>query len=260
MRSDYFLMGDTISDRTNRITLIKLVAQKLNIDRAGQVDFYLLGDDVVIRKGDGEYNPNNKRQGFYMGSSVVDKDNRITIIKLVVQNLQIKEEDKIQFFLHDDEVILRKVLEGLRDYNPEETSKECHEAAAWIYVNYSSKIANYLVEHYWEKPDDKTIFEFFKETKEKADTSKLTDADLKRLPFEISYIAEQLGNNIELAKEYNAKYSEEHKEGVRRIEEIEKLRKEIVFDSDDENESSVYTQPITMPKKSAIRKLFSKRI
>jgi len=263
METDYFLMGNSVSDRTNRITLIKLVAQKLNIDRTGHVDFFLKEDNVIIRKGDGEYNPAKLKDGFYMGSSVVDKDNRITIIKLVVQNLQIKEEDKIEFFLHDNEVVIRKVADVLKDFDPEGTSKECHEAAAWMYINYSSKIADYVAEHFPEKPDEDTKVELFKQTKEKADSlfilDALTDADLERLPFEIAHIEDQLRYNTGLAVEYIKKYSETYKEGPTGIEEPRILGEEWNIDPQGDGEGTTYTQPTLIPKKRAIKRLISKQ-
>ena len=263
METDYFLMGNSVSDRTNRITLIKLVAQKLNVDRTGHVDFFLKEDNVIIRKGDGEYNPAKLRDGFYMGSSVVDKDNRITMIKLVVQNLQIKEEDKIEFFLHDNEVVIRKVADVLKDFDPEETSKECHEAAAWMYINYSSKIADYVAEHFPEKPDEDTKVELFKQTKEKADSlfilDALTDADLERLPIEIAHIEDQLRNNTGLAMEYIKKYSETYKESSNNIVEPIMSSEELYIDSQSNGEGSAYSQPTVMPKKRAIKSLFSKK-
>jgi len=41
---------------------------------------------------------------------------------------------------------------------------------------------------------------------------------------------------------------------MRCIEEIEMMRKGIVLDSNEEDESSIYTQPAIMPKKNTIRK------
>ena len=255
---NYFLMGDTVSDRTNRITLIKLVAQKLDIDRTGQVDFYLLNDDIVIKKGEGEYDPKSKKSGFFMGSSIVDKDNRITIIKLVVQNLQIEEGNKIEFFLHYDEVVLRKANEKLINYNPEETSEKCHEVAAWICVNYTSKMTDHFIKSgRW--PDEETILRYMTETAKEADMSKLTKEDRERLGHEVIYLLESMSNNPELALEYNHKYSEEYKKSAKRLEELEMLMKGFTPDPYKGDEESFYEPPITMPKKSVIRKLFSKR-
>jgi len=108
MSGSFFFMGNSITDRTNRITLVKLVAQRLGIDRGGYVEFYLVNGNVVIRKGEKEYEPNKGRTGFYMGSSVVDRDNRTTIIKLVVQNLQIDSKSIVNYFLHDEEIVIKK--------------------------------------------------------------------------------------------------------------------------------------------------------
>ncbi len=109
MSEDYFLMGSSIADRSNRITIIQLVAQRLGIERSGYLNFFYLDNDIIIRKGSKEYNPNLSERGFFMGSSVVDKDNRVTVIKLVTQNISLSEGDYIAFYLHDNEVIIRKM-------------------------------------------------------------------------------------------------------------------------------------------------------
>jgi len=110
MSDGFVFMGNSITDRTNRITLVKLVAQRLGIDRKGYVEFYLLNGNIVIRRGEKDYDPNNGRSGFYMGSSIVDKDNRITLIRLVVQNLQIRSGNTVDFFLYREEVVIRETI------------------------------------------------------------------------------------------------------------------------------------------------------
>ena len=119
MGGKFFFMGNSVTDRTNRITLVKLVAQRLGVGWKGYVEFYLVDGNIVIRKGEKDYDPNNGKSGFYMGSSVVDKENRTTVIKLVVQNLQINSKSIMNYFLHDDEVVLRKEI-GLFDMQTKE--------------------------------------------------------------------------------------------------------------------------------------------
>jgi hypothetical protein len=109
MSEDYFLMGSSIADRSNRITIIQLVAQRLEIERSGYLNFFYLDNDIIIRKGSKEYTPNLSERGFFMGSSVIDKDNRVTVIRLVTQNIGLFEGDYIAFYLHDDEVVIRKM-------------------------------------------------------------------------------------------------------------------------------------------------------
>ena len=101
-------LGTTITDRTNRITLIKIVAQILEIEEVGYIEFYKLEGNIILRKGTKEYKPNNKEPGFYMGTSTIDKDNRITIIELVTKHLQIKRGQRIDFFLTDKEIMIKQ--------------------------------------------------------------------------------------------------------------------------------------------------------
>lgn len=108
MSGEFILLGNSITDRSNRVTLVKSVAQRLGISGKGYVEFYLLNGNIVIRKGQKEYDPDSGRTGFYMGSSVVDKENRATLIRLVVQNLQIDQRSVIDFFLYQNEIIIRE--------------------------------------------------------------------------------------------------------------------------------------------------------
>jgi hypothetical protein len=251
MKGDYFLMGNSVSDRTNRMTLIKLVAQKLNIDREGYVDFYLLDGDIIVKKGTGEYVPENVLRGFYMGSSVVDKDNRITIIKLVVQNLNIQEGDRIEFYFHNEEVVIEKVNDLMKDYNPEESSKECHEAVAKICVDYYYKVSEYLLENNVH-PSDEQEYIYLEEAMENADLSDLSTEDMNRLPFETEYVFEMLRKDNELCIEYNRKYSKKYE----RYNEIMRMLDERNSTMPEEDRS--FKMP-EYPKRSKLRKFFSKR-
>jgi hypothetical protein len=259
MMGDYFLMGNSVSDRTNRITLIKLVAQKLDIERGGNVGFYFMASDVVIRKEEGEYNPDKPGRGFYMGSSVVDKDNRVTIIKLVVQNLKIKERNTIEFYLHDDNVILRKASEKLEIYDHENTSEICHDIASRMYVRYIDEVTKYLIENETENLPEKKSMGIFQRVATMEDKSALSEEDMKRLSFEFEYVMNEASNSREKWKEYKMKYSDDYKEHTKRLEEIDKLIGSSKENNSKRNEPQVIIDPqkITMPKKSKIRQIFS---
>jgi len=110
MSGDFVLLGDSITDRSNRVTLVRPVAQRLGIDWKGYVEFYLLNGNIVLRKGEKDYDPNNGRTGFYMGSSVVDKEKRATLIRLVVQNLQLDDRSTVDFFLFENEIVIKETV------------------------------------------------------------------------------------------------------------------------------------------------------
>jgi hypothetical protein len=250
-------MGSSISDRTNRVTIIKLVAQKLGIDREGSAEFYLLDNDVVLRKGYGEYDPEAQIEGFYMGSSVVDRDNRITIIKLVVQNLKIEEGDFIEFYLHNDNVVIRKALERLREYDPKETSKECHNLVSRLCVNYISEVDEFIRKNGIEAFSEEKEKEIFERLKEKEDMAALSEDDIKRLPLEFEYVLNELSNSEKKWKEYYKKYSSKYQERSELLKYVQSGNELPNGHEDDVVDENIPSPKIIVPKRTKMRQLFA---
>lgn len=262
MASDYFLMGSSVADRTNRITIVKLVADKLNIDRTGYVHFFYLDNEIVIRKGGEEYEPDKEGKGFFMGLSAVDKDNRITLIKLVVQNLKIKESDDIEFYFHENDVIIRKTSERLKGYNPEETSKECHDAAATIYVELVGKINDYILMTGKHRISNEKEKEFFEEAVKMVDLSKLSKEDRNRLPSEMEYIA-RLTEDVDIYFQYMEKYSISYQKQAKELKDLETYLENFDKEMSGEKrsvsmEEKQIIENFQRPQKSKIKSIISK--
>jgi hypothetical protein len=248
-------MGNSVSDRTNRVTIIKLVAQKLGIDREGNAEFYLLDNDIVLRKGYGEYDPDERKEGFYMGSSVVDRDNRITIIKLVVQNLKIGEGDYIEFFLHNDNVVIRKASEHLKGYEPRGTSEICHDIASRLCVNYVSEADEIMRMKGTRSLSEEEETELMGRLKEREDMSVLSEDDMKRLPLEFEYVLNEISNSGELWKEYYKRYSY-------RYAERSKMLESVLSDAESGNgaaEDSIPSPDVVAPKRTRMRNMFASK-
>jgi hypothetical protein len=129
---------------------VKPVAQRLGIDERGYVEFYLLNGNIVVRKGDKEYDPNDGKTGFYMGTGIVDKENRTTLIKLVVQNLQINSKGMIDFFLFRDEIVIREsvsIFQQRFECDERLLKEEDKERLSKVYERFQTEIVSFVRNH-----------------------------------------------------------------------------------------------------------------
>jgi len=105
-------LGTTIADRTKRATLIKRVTQILEAERGNFLHFYQKGDEIILRNGRQEKTGDDLEQVVFLGSSVIDKSNRATIIRIAAKKLQIQPKDRIRYLRDvDGEIVIRKSVD-----------------------------------------------------------------------------------------------------------------------------------------------------